>query len=182
MLFVQVIEIDKTVQCPSQRIGRVVGGALDAGLMVHSEHGVRVRFEETGNAAHDRVEICKRIAGERRRQHPVERLFLTDYIPEFVKSRQPVPGLVPGDQRAVNGADRSADYPFRVDASLDQRLVGAERTATLQHEHDLLRSVARDYRENDMESIRGGVFHASGTALWTAASACFATCRAHRLP
>ena len=62
--------------------------------------------------------------------------------PEFAQPRQPVRGLVAGDQAGVDRADRGADHPVRLDAGLVQRLVdadlvGAERAAALQHQHDL---------------------------------------------
>ena len=49
---------------------------------------------------------------------------------------------VAGDEAGVDGADRGADDPVRLDAGLVQRLVdaglvGAERAAALEHEHDL---------------------------------------------
>ena len=42
----------------------------------------------------------------------------------------------------IDGADRGADQPVRLDAGIVQRLIdaaliGAERAAALQHEHDL---------------------------------------------
>ena len=50
--------------------------------------------------------------------------------------------VVAGDQAGVDGADRGADHPVRLDAGLVQRLVdagliGPERAAALQHQHDL---------------------------------------------
>ena len=52
-------------------------------------------------------------------------------------------GLVAGDQRAIDGADRGADDPIRLDAAFHERLVdagliGAERAAALQDQHHLL--------------------------------------------
>jgi hypothetical protein len=49
---------------------------------------------------------------------------------------------VAGDQAGIDGADRGADDPVRLDAGLVQRLIdagliGPERAAALQHEHDL---------------------------------------------
>ena len=51
-------------------------------------------------------------------------------------------GLVAGDQAGIDGADRRADDPVRLDPAfverlIDARLVGAERTAALEHEDDL---------------------------------------------
>ena len=57
-------------------------------------------------------------------------------------------GVVAGDEAGVDGADRGADDPVRLDAGLvqrlvDTRLIGAERTAALKNEHDLLRVLVR---------------------------------------
>ena len=51
-------------------------------------------------------------------------------------------GLVAGDQAGVDRADRGADHPVWLDAGFMQRLIdadliGAERAATLQHQHYL---------------------------------------------
>ncbi len=51
-------------------------------------------------------------------------------------------GLVAGDDRGVDRADRDAGDPFRLEIEMTQRLigaglVGAERTATLEHQHAL---------------------------------------------
>jgi hypothetical protein len=52
--------------------------------------------------------------------------------------------FIAGDEAGVDGADRSADDPVRLDAGFVQRLIdagllGPERAAALQHEHDLAR-------------------------------------------
>ena len=63
-------------------------------------------------------------------------------LPEFLESRHPVGWIVAGDEAGVDRADRGADHPVRLDAGLMQRLVdadlvGTQRAATLQHQHDL---------------------------------------------
>ena len=50
--------------------------------------------------------------------------------------------MVAGDDARIDGADRRADQPVGLDAGIVQRLIdaaliGAERAAALQHEHDL---------------------------------------------
>ena len=55
---------------------------------------------------------------------------------------QPMRNLVPCDNRSVDGADRSADYPIRLHAGFMQCLVnapliGALGAATLHDKHDL---------------------------------------------
>jgi hypothetical protein len=64
--------------------------------------------------------------------------------PELLEPWQAVRRFVAGDQARIDGADRGADDPVRLDAGLvqclvDPGLVGAERTAALQHEDDLAR-------------------------------------------
>src|SRR5262249_8493021 len=66
--------------------------------------------------------------------------------PEFLETFQPVASRIAGNQACVDGADRGADDPVRLDAVLVQRVVdagviSAERAATLQHQHDLLLTV-----------------------------------------
>jgi len=56
--------------------------------------------------------------------------------PELLEPWQAVRRFVAGDQARIDGADRGADDPVRLDAGLvqclvDHGLVGAERTATL---------------------------------------------------
>ena len=77
--------------------------------------------------------------------------------PEFLQRGQAVRRLVAGDQAGVDGADRGADHPVRLDAGLVQRLVdahlvGAQRAAALQHQHDL----AETGRQCDAVGVRPG--------------------------
>ena len=62
--------------------------------------------------------------------------------PEFLQPLQTIFRLVAGDQAGVDGADRRADDPIRLDAGLmqgliDARLIGAERAAALEDEDGL---------------------------------------------
>src|SRR5207253_6015650 len=68
--------------------------------------------------------------------------ILLHLLPELLQPRQAVFGLVAGNHAGIDGADRGADDPVRLDASLVQRLVdasliGPQRAAALQHQHDL---------------------------------------------
>ena len=63
-------------------------------------------------------------------------------VPEFLQHGQTLVRRIAGDQGRVDGADRGADDPVGLDAGFVQRLVdsglvGAERAATLEDEHDL---------------------------------------------
>ena len=66
---------------------------------------------------------------------------LGDPVPEFAQRRQPPLGRVAGDQRSVDGADRDAGNPVRLQPGFMQRLVdaaliGAQRAAALQNQRD----------------------------------------------
>ena len=70
-------------------------------------------------------------------------LPLRHAVPEFTQPRDAIGWLVAGDQGAIDGADRGADHPIRLDAALHERLVdaglvGAERAAALEHQNHLL--------------------------------------------
>ncbi len=73
-----------------------------------------------------------RIPRHRRRHH----------LPEFLEAIDALVGLVAGDDRGIDGADRDARDPFRFEPGAAQRLkgaglIGAERAAALQHQHAL---------------------------------------------
>jgi hypothetical protein len=86
--------------------------------------------------------LCARIghSGEGRKGAPQARAL--DAPPEFLEPGKTVLDLVAGDEARIDGADRGADQPVRLDAGLVQRLIdaaliGAECAAALQHKHDL---------------------------------------------
>ena len=136
------IEIDEFGQRPLQRRGGVIAGLIGAERIAVAGMRQRVGPEEAGNAVgHGRpigqlfVEAGKDVAKtpDRVLLHP---------LPEFPQPRQPVLRRIAGDQAGIDGADRGADDPVRLDAGFVQRLidaglVGAERAAALQHQHDL---------------------------------------------
>jgi hypothetical protein len=60
-------------------------------------------------------------------------------VPELAQPVDPVLGRVAGDQRGIDGADRDAGDPVRLQLGLAERgihagLVGTERPAALQHQ------------------------------------------------
>src|SRR5262249_60602197 len=62
--------------------------------------------------------------------------------PEFLQPLHAIVGLVASDQAGIDGADRGADDPIRLDprfmeSLIDAYLVSAERAAPLKDEHDL---------------------------------------------
>ena len=61
-------------------------------------------------------------------------------LPEFLEALHPLFGRIAGDDRGIDGADRNAGNPFRLETDMAKRLIGAgligaERAAALQHQH-----------------------------------------------
>ena len=102
----------------------------------------RIGTEEAGNTVGDRRPVGELLVEARKELAEIPDLLLLHALPEFAQARQPVLGLVAGDQAGIDGADRGADDPVRLDAGLvqglvDARLIRAKRAAALQHEDDL---------------------------------------------
>ena len=136
------IEIDELKKCLLQRRNRIIAGMIRTERIGIADMGQRIGLEEAGNPLRDRrpdrepfVEAGKGIA-----DMPNRRLLHS--LPKFLQPREPLSGFIAGNQARIDGADRGADDPIGLDALLMQRLIdpgliGAERAATLQHQHDL---------------------------------------------
>src|SRR5215472_19269264 len=64
--------------------------------------------------------------------------------PELVQPLKPIDDLVAGDDGSIDGADRRADHPVRLDAGfvkrlVDTRLIAPGGTTALHDQHDLAR-------------------------------------------
>jgi hypothetical protein len=141
---VDQIEIHQLRQRPLQRRGRVIAGIVGAERIAVAGMGQRVRPEKAGNAVGHRRPIRELFVEVRQDVAKAPDRALLHLLPEFAKARQPVQRRVAGDQAGVDGADRGADDPVRLDPGLmqgliDAGLIGAERAAALQHQHDLPR-------------------------------------------
>jgi len=136
------IEVDQFLQRPLQRCGRVVAGALrpqHKGVACVSE---RIGPEEASNAVRDGRPVGELLVEARKHLAEIPDRILLHPFPELAQACDPVLDLVAGDQARVDGTDRGADDPVRLDAGLmqglvDAGLIGAERAATLEHQHDL---------------------------------------------
>src|SRR5258705_2585267 len=63
-----------------------------------------------------------------------------NHFPEFLETPDPLFERIAGDDRGVDGADRDAGNPFRLEIKVTQcligaGLIGAESTAALQNQH-----------------------------------------------
>ena len=138
-----VLEVDQRVQGVAQRRRAVVGRLLDADHRLRAAQRRHARREEGRDAARHGVQVGEQLAHAPPGEWPGGRMLpVLDAAPEVVQPREPVAGLIAGDQRRVDRADRRADDPVGLDAGFVQRLVdahlvGAECAAALQHEHDL---------------------------------------------
>ena len=141
---VDAVEVDQVFQRLLQRRGVVIAQRLRAALRPQ-RRGRKPRREKSGHAeGRDQggagfveqrtraVARRDRIPGHRGRHH----------VPEFLEPIDAFRRGVTGDDRGIDGADRNARHPFRLEAGTAQRLegaglIGAERAAALQHQHAL---------------------------------------------
>ena len=141
---VDAVEVDQALQRLAQRRGVVIALRLGAARRPkrrrwnagsketgHTEGSDQCRagLVEQGAPA---VTLGDGIPRHRRRNH----------LPEFLQPLHPRFARVAGNDRGVDGADRDAGNPFRLEIEMTQRLIGAglvgtERAAALQNEHPL---------------------------------------------
>jgi hypothetical protein len=138
------IEIDQLFQRLLQRRCRVIAGPVRPQHIGIARMRQRVRPEEAGDAVGDGRPVGELLVETGKGVAEIPDRLLLHPLPEFLQARQPLLGLVARDQAGIDRPDRSADDPVRLDAGLVQRLVdaglvGAERSAALQHQHDLAR-------------------------------------------
>jgi hypothetical protein len=101
-----------------------------------------IGFKKSRNAAGHGCPCRQGIrdAGPRRKQIP-ERIALHT-LPEFPETLEALVNRIAGDDAGVDRPDRGADDPIGLDLRfmqglVDATLIGPERTASLQNEHDL---------------------------------------------
>ena len=73
---------------------------------------------------------------------------MRDAAPEILQTLDACVRIVTRDDAGVDRADRCADHPVGLDVSLVKRLIdacliGAERAAALEHQHDLVLPVVQ---------------------------------------
>src|SRR5450755_1261090 len=138
------IKIDQLFERLLQRRGRVIAGTLGPKYIAIAGMGERIGPEEAGNAVGDRRPIGELLVKSRENAAEIPGRVLLHPFPEFLQAREPGLRLIAGDQARIDRPDRGADDPVRLDAGfverlIDAGLIGAERTAALQHQHDLPR-------------------------------------------
>ena len=163
---VDQIEIDQFGQGLLQRLGGVVSGPLGTERIVVAGVGQRIGPEEPGNAVDHGRPVGQLFieAGKRARKAP-DRTLLHP-LPEFLQARQAVFRRIAGDQAGIDGADRGADDPVRLDAGFVQRLIdagliGSQRAAALQHQHDLAGQCLAQRLQVMRRPLVMSVFHVS---------------------
>src|SRR5262245_8446946 len=136
-------EVDEIAQGLFQRSGRVETGLVLPERIMRAEEGKRIGLEEARNAAEQRRPVGGRV-GQLRPARQAPELLAPHPAPELLQPVEAVLRLVARDQAGIDGADRGADDPIRLDARLvqgliDARLVGAERAPALEDENNLPR-------------------------------------------
>jgi hypothetical protein len=142
--FADEIEVDELGESGFERSCRIVAGVICAQRVDVAGMGERIGREEAWYAAHQGRPVGPFIAESRQDTAKVQPRGLLHPAPEFAQSRQAVLRRVSSDEAGVDGSNRRTDDPVRLDASFLQRLVhacliGSQRAAALQHEHDLTR-------------------------------------------
>ena len=138
----QCVKVNQIGQRAGQRRGAVVRRLLDAQVGARAAQGGQAGLKKGRDAAQHRGDVGQRVAQAQPVQRAGEGVLQLDMAPERRQLVQPPIGPIAGDQRSVDGADRCADHPVRLDAGLVQRLVhpplvGAQGAAALQHQHHL---------------------------------------------
>ena len=167
------IEIHQLRQRSLQRRGRVIAGLISTQRIAVAGMGQRVGPEEAGNAVGHRRPVRELFVEARKDVSKTPDRILLHLLPEFAQARQPVLRRIAGDQAGIDGADRGADDPVRLDAGLVQRLVdagliGAERAAALQHQHDLPRLGSRQRFQVRRSAGVLNVFHVTLLRIFVA--------------
>src|SRR5260370_24465760 len=139
---VHQIEIDEVGKGVLERLRGVVSWPVSAKRIVVAGMGERIGPEEPGNSVCYRRPVGQFFveAGEYLAKAP-DRLLLHP-LPEFLQARHAVLRRIAGDEARIDGTDRCADNPVRLNSSLVQRLIDAclirsKRAAALQYQHDL---------------------------------------------
>ena len=141
---VDVVEVDELRECFAQGIRRVVRRTFHADREVRPEPGGRIGREERRQAPRHRRQVGDGAAEPGNEFRNADAGALLHTLPERVQALEATLRSVPGDQRAVDRADRRADHPVGLDPGLVQRLIHADliraqRSAALQDHHDLAR-------------------------------------------
>ena len=125
------------------------------------QEGQRVGPEEGRDARGDGEQVATSGPQHRHGAEQAMQRTVLHAAPELLEPLQPVGGLVAGDQAGIDGADRGADHPVRLDAGLVQRLVdadliGAQRPAALEDQDvlaELFRGPAQAARRIGRDSL-----------------------------
>ena len=130
------LEIDQRRQKLLQRIDVIQGGALDPERGIDAANEGRVGIVKTRYAHQQRRELVPRFEP-----------LVGKVRPELPQPFDPALDRISGDDDAVDGADRRADHPIRLDAGVVQGLVSAGlinpwRTTALQDQHHLAGKLA----------------------------------------
>ena len=139
---VEVLDIDELGErCPQGR-GRVIGGAVKADGHVGTEPRCGVRSEKGREPMHHGRQVGHRARDTWHELQGIDAGMLLDPRPELVQTIDSMLRRIACDDRPIDGADRCADHPIGLDPRLVQRfvdadLVGAQRAAALQDQHDL---------------------------------------------
>jgi hypothetical protein len=133
-----------------ERIDGIQGSPFDADSRLDTPCDSWVGRKEAGHAGQQ----CRETA-------PWSRGPAFETRPEIVQPLKAIGALVAGDDGAIDGANRRADHPVRLDARfvhrlVDTRLIAPGGAAALHDQHDLARQrsmLRRDGFRNGMDAF-----------------------------
>ena len=148
-------EVDQVSQRGLERSGGIEPRRVGAERNMSAGKRKGIRLEEVSNPARHGEPGGSHAADQRQRRHRLLERTVLNAAPEFLESGHTVRCIVAGYEARVDGSDRGTDHPVRLDAGfmqslVDANLVGTERAATLQHQHDL----AETGRQRDAVGVR----------------------------
>ena len=138
------LEIGEALKRFGQLLGRIESRLLHTNWRVETPSKRAIRREVAGNAVEDGHHVRGSATqtahtGERHRSPEWLALHLT---PELLNPFQPLIEFVAGDDGGVDGSDRRADDPIRLDSRLvegliNPALIGSQRPTALKHNDHL---------------------------------------------
>ncbi len=166
-------EVDQLTEGLLQWLGRIIAGGIRRERHVQAEEGEGLGLKKPAMPLVRVLQFGRVRPNQGTPATTSNKGGMGDPVPELLEPRQPLGRLVSGDQAGIDGPDGGADDPVRLDAGLVQRLIdagliGAQRTAALQHEHHLPSvrpALAAARRSKDVRDSRGCAVEALSLAF-----------------
>src|SRR5262245_56488178 len=111
-------DVDQLTERLPERFRRIVAGPLGSKLRVRSPERHWIGFEESGDAAAQRVPVGPLLCELRPSSRSMPDGFVRHAAPELLEAGQSIARRVAGNERRVDSPNRRPDDPVRLDAGL----------------------------------------------------------------